>query len=160
MDTLLILRDTITAHVIKVVDSCQLCAQEAPTNCNDVKVVAIICLAIVLMTLIAWGVISSWKCKELRAQEKDILVKEALEKEKTKNKTDADSKQRKIDLQNKLLAFLEKNTSKGDYNKDKPELLSTMKDINSKEAQYYIKVLKALIDDTDIPEFPQDIIEK
>ena len=52
MDTLLVLKDTITAHVVKVVDSCESCVHEVPTNCQDVKIVGIVCSAIVLTTLI------------------------------------------------------------------------------------------------------------
>lgn len=51
MDTLLILRDTITANVVKVVDSCQPCIQEAETNWQDVVIVKYVCYAIVAMFL-------------------------------------------------------------------------------------------------------------
>lgn len=52
MDTLLILRDTITANVVKVTNSCSHCVQETGTNWADVQIVFIICLAIVLSILI------------------------------------------------------------------------------------------------------------
>ena len=52
MDTLLILKDTVPAKIIKVVDSCQPCTHEAATNCQDVIVVAIVCGAVVLTTLV------------------------------------------------------------------------------------------------------------
>ena len=155
MDTLLILRDSITANVVKVVDTCQSCVQVDPTNCNDVKIVAIICATIVIVALVAWGVINSLKCTELCVKEKNKEAKRTEEETERQNRTNADSKQRKIDLQNKLLTFLEKNTSKGDYNKDKQDFISALKDINTKESQYYIKVLKALIDNAEIPEYPK-----
>lgn len=151
------LSDSTIIELAKVVNTCQSCMQGNPTNCNDVKIVAIICAAIIIAALIAWGIISTLKCKELCANNQAKQEKDAKEEKERINRTDADLKQRKIDLQNRLLTFLEKNTSKGDYNKDKQELLSTMKEITSKETQYYIKVLKALISDADIPDFPQDL---
>jgi len=52
MDTLLILRDTISTHVVKLIDSCPPCVQEAETNWADVQIVFLICLAIVLSIFI------------------------------------------------------------------------------------------------------------
>lgn len=52
MDTLLILRDTVTTNVVTVINSCQPCIHEAETNCPDVQIVFFICSAIVLSILI------------------------------------------------------------------------------------------------------------
>ena len=63
MDTLLILQDSISAHVVKLIDTCQPCVQEAETN---LKIVGIICLAIVLAVLIVSVALCLWqkaKCK-------------------------------------------------------------------------------------------------
>jgi len=83
MDTLLILKDTITVHVVKLGDACQSCAQKAATNCNDVTFVVIICGAIVAIVLIVavsflayWGI----KNRRLRKEEKAERAKEKDEK--------------------------------------------------------------------------------
>lgn len=52
MGTILILKDTIIAHSVKVADSCHPCVQEASTNCNDLKIAVFICGAIVAIVLI------------------------------------------------------------------------------------------------------------
>ena len=52
MDTILVLKDTVSAHVIKVVDSCPTYVHEAQTNWADVQIVFLICMAIVLSILI------------------------------------------------------------------------------------------------------------
>lgn len=78
MDTLLVLKDTITAHVVKVIDSCQPCAHEIPTNCQDVIAVAIICGAIVLTTLIVAISLLFYFCKrnsKLSKQQKSERIR-------------------------------------------------------------------------------------
>ena len=64
MDTPLILRDTITTNVVKVVDSCQPCIQEAETNWQDVTIVGIICfLATVSIVIISFAFYKWQKAK-------------------------------------------------------------------------------------------------
>lgn len=53
MDTLFVLKDTVSAHVIKVVDSCPTCVHEAQTNWADVQIVKYICLAIIVISFFA-----------------------------------------------------------------------------------------------------------
>ena len=52
MDTLLILRDTVTVDVVKVIDAYSPRVQEAQTNWADVQIVFLICSTIVLSILI------------------------------------------------------------------------------------------------------------
>lgn len=52
MDTLLILRDTITVNAFKVIDSFPVCVKEAETNWEDTQIALFICIAIVVSILI------------------------------------------------------------------------------------------------------------
>lgn len=52
MDTLLILRDTITVNAVKIIDSCQPCIQGPETNLADVEIVKYICMVVVASVLI------------------------------------------------------------------------------------------------------------
>ena len=57
MDTLLILKDSIIAHSVKIVDTCKDCSKEAAVNNDEVWIVSVICITIVLVALIvsvAW----------------------------------------------------------------------------------------------------------
>ena len=73
MDTLIFLRDTITANVVKVVDSCQPCFQEAETNCKDIAIVAIICVTIFFIAIAA---ITAYYC--LKKEEYDATKEEPI----------------------------------------------------------------------------------
>lgn len=94
MDTLLILKDTITAHVVKVVDSTQPYIQEAGTNCNDVAIVFLICATIVAIALITKCAILSWKSKEIKAEEKKREFQKEKEKIESERRQAADDKNR------------------------------------------------------------------
>ncbi len=77
MDTLLILGDTVTAHVVKVIDTCQPCILKAETNTNELLIILIICLSIVLIVTISGYVIIKWHKESLNANEKyDINILE------------------------------------------------------------------------------------
>ena len=97
MDTLLLLKDTITAQVVKVVNSCQPCVLGAATNENNVRVADIICNAVVnvilylviafliwkLLEAIAKGVsryyTREWDVQDRRTKQKaDLLEKELI----------------------------------------------------------------------------------
>jgi hypothetical protein len=55
MDTILVLKDTVSAHVIKVVDSCPTYVHEAQTNWDNLKIVIVICITILLaLSIIAF----------------------------------------------------------------------------------------------------------
>lgn len=75
MDTLIIIRDTLTANVEKVIDSCQPFTQEAETNYKDVIIVAIICLTILLFT----GIVIYALYLNKKEQDNDSLSTKALE---------------------------------------------------------------------------------
>lgn len=126
MDTLLILRDTITDHVIKVVDTCQPCVQEAETNCKDIAIVAIICGTILIIAIAAMFTFHQWKKKEHEATKLCNIISNINTSER-----------QKAEFKDRLLSFLEKNTSS----------------IDSNESQYYIKVLRDLIKNDNIPDY-------
>ncbi len=52
MDTLFIIKDAIATNVLKVVDTCQPCVQEAEMNWADVEIIKYICIAVVLSVLV------------------------------------------------------------------------------------------------------------
>ena len=58
--------DSAIVELAKVISTCQPCVQEAETNCNDVKIVAIVCGMVVLLAIIAAIVISLWHYIELK----------------------------------------------------------------------------------------------
>lgn len=93
MSTFIInLNDTITmsdsavVELAKVINTCQPCVQEAGTSCNDVWIAGIICLAIVLVALIAKWAICSWKDAEANVLKEERLEKVRKEKEETQRK--------------------------------------------------------------------------
>lgn len=123
MDTLLILRDTISAdvvilrdtiitNVVKVIDSCQPCVQEAETNCNDVIIVVIICLALCIVSCL--GI-----CKFFELKKEEREDKKTTDTEKRKNDVDDRIWKQQSDLIEKLLDFLKNEASKKDDNKGK-----------------------------------------
>ena len=108
MDTLLVLKDTINAHVIKVVDTCQPCVQEVETNCNDVNIAVIICRAIVTTVLIvAVSVLVYYWLRNRR-------LRKEQEAEQTKEKKEKLFSLRK-EYQNNLLDYLKTNNQNEDY---------------------------------------------
>ena len=109
-------------------------------NWGDVIITSIICVTIAVVVITFLIKFYQWKEKKL---------KNASNKGE---KEDPNAKQ-KAELQNKLLAFLEKSTSKGIYNEKKDDFINTSKEINSVESQYYISVLKALIEGGSIPDY-------
>lgn len=73
-----VINDTVFAKVVKFSEVCQPVVMEAETNCKDVMIVAIICGAIILLSIIAAIVITLWHYK-------DMKIRMAQETEKTKN---------------------------------------------------------------------------
>ena len=130
MDTLLVLKDTITAHVVKVADSCQPCAYEIPTNCQDVIVVAIICGAIVLITLIVAISLLFYFCK------KSSKLRKQKEAERIKAKEKEWFSLRK-EYQGNLLDYLKaKDDSKGINKEYLDELRDCIKWIDEQKIEY------------------------
>ena len=87
----------------------------AGTDCHDVCIVFIICVAIVLVALIAKWAIWSWKKAELEAKEKERTAQKTKEEEESKRKIQSD-------LLDKYLDFLKERTkgTSSDGNKTKP----------------------------------------
>ena len=80
MDALLVLKDTITASVVKVVGSCQPCIHAAETNFNGVWITLIICLTAVFITGIV-AVYIYFQNKQKKQHCEDVeKCKEAIEK--------------------------------------------------------------------------------
>lgn len=52
METLLLIKDTLTTHSINVVDSCRPCVHGAATDFNDFLIVCIVCVTIVIIVLV------------------------------------------------------------------------------------------------------------
>ena len=71
-------------------------------------------------------------------------------------------RKQKADLQDKLIDFLEKNTTKEEYNADSDKSVKTLRELSSEESQYYIKVVSSLFDNQTIPDYPQkpEVAEK
>lgn len=108
MDTLLILRDTIAAHVVKFGDVCQSCAPKAATNCNDVKIAVIICGAVVVMVLIvALSFLVFYGIKNCRSRKEQEAVQ-------AKEKDEKWFSLRK-EYQNNLLDYLKTDNQNEEY---------------------------------------------
>lgn len=120
---------------------------EAATNENDVQIFQEICGAIEFVAVIVVGGFLLLKLFDHIANGRRDLYKRKWEEE------DREQKQ-KADLKDKLLDFLEKNTSKEEYNEEAGKVIKSIKDLDSTESQYYIDVLKSIIKDNTIPEHP------
>lgn len=70
MDTLLILRDTITVDVVKIISTYSPCTQEVETNWADVEIVSIICIAVVLTVFIVSLLFILWYYFKKQAERK------------------------------------------------------------------------------------------
>ena len=73
-----VVNDSVFAKVVKLSEVYQPVVTEAETNCNDVMIVAIICVAMILLSIIAAIVISLWHYK-------DMKIRMVQETEKIKN---------------------------------------------------------------------------
>ena len=139
------LSDSAVVELAKVINTCQPCLREVETNCNDVKIVAIICIAIVIVALIARCAVLSWKDAEIKAAN--------AEREAKENEADIAKRKQKADLRDKLVFFLEKNTTKEEYDENAGKMIKKQREFDSEECQYYIEVLKSLIKEEAIPNF-------
>ena len=101
------LSDFAVVELAKVINTCQPCVQVAETNCNDVLIVGIICIAIIAVAFFAQRTILKWKEKVITATEKE-------RKEKESEESIAQRKQ-KADLMDKYLDFLKGLTSCKEY---------------------------------------------
>ena len=121
--------------------------QEAATNDKDVQIFQEICGAIVLVAVIVVGGFLLLKLFDHIANGIHGLYKRKWEEE------DREQKQ-KADLKDKLLDFLEKNSSKEEYKEEAGKVIKSVKDLDSTESRYYIDVLKSIIKDDTIPKQP------
>lgn len=150
MDTLLILRDTITANVVEVFDSCQTCLQEAETNCDDVKIVFLICATIVVVLGIAAFAYYKWQNakyiymvfadnqKHLHEIEKANLEASRIAEKEAKEKAEKEEKQKNEKA--------EKDSKKTDY-KIAGEFFKQVCDATKdKEGKFDNAALKTLIE--------------
>jgi len=140
--------DSAVVELAKVINTCQPCVKEAQTNCNDVWIVVVICATFVIVALIVKWAIWSWQKAAIKAEKDEWAKKESEEKI-------AERKQ-KADALRKLLDFLEKNTTTGEYSKEEGKRIKNLTDFTSKESQYYIDVLKTVVEGGDIPNFPKE----
>ena len=123
--------DSAVVELAKIVSASNSC--EVETNWQDVVIVGIVCLAIIIVALIAKCAILSWKDAEQKAAKEERDARET-------EKAIAERKQ-KADCLRKLLDFLEKRTSKKEEFRDD-------------ESRYYIEVLQSQIDGQQMPKVP------
>ena len=115
MDTILfIIQDTITANAVKVINSSQPCVQEAPTNCNDVLIVAIICIAIIIITWL--GI-----CKFFGFKKEERAARTSADNKKRENEVNDQKWKLQSNLIDKLLDFFKNKASEKDNNNGKEE---------------------------------------
>lgn len=123
--------DSAVVELTKVISSCQPYVQEVETNDNDVKIVAIICLAIVLVAFIAVCGFLCWKSKEIKAGEEERTFQKTKEEEECQRKIDANNKDRANKLVERYLEILK---------------VQTESDKNGLKSIQYRKVLEYLIE--------------
>ena len=94
----IVMSDSAIVELAKVVSTCQPCVQETETNCYDVKIVVIICAAIVLVALIAKWAVWSWKRAERKAADAERKAKKIKEEEESERKIKSDLLDKYIEL--------------------------------------------------------------
>jgi hypothetical protein len=126
------------------------CDQCSAMNVNDVQIAQTICGTIVLVAFIMVVGFLVWKLMEYIANGVSGYSKRKWEEKDC-------VKKQKSDLQDKLLNFLEKNTSKEECSKEEGKMVKKQKSFDSKESQYYIDVLTALIKGDDVSAYLKEI---
>ena len=120
------------------------CDSANATNGQDVEIANAICCSVVELGAIIVGGFLAWKLMNHIVNGISGFYKRQCAKKDREEKQNAD-------LKAKLLNFLEKNTSEGDFTKEKGILINTKKKFDSKESQYYIDVLNHFIGEEKIP---------
>lgn len=95
MDTIMILRDSVATFMKGTADICQPCVKEAGTNCQDVAIVFIICVAIAAIVIYAIKRYFKWKDDERSASANAAQQKRSNEEADRKLKQEADIEARK-----------------------------------------------------------------
>lgn len=129
----IVMNDSIVVKISKTADACQTCVHEAATNWTDVEIVKYICIALVIIALIAACAVWLWKKAEIDAEEKERNARNTKEKEDNERKL-------KANCQEKLLVFLEKQIASN----------TTQTEEYRKACNAYIKELRALTNSKDI----------
>lgn len=98
----IVAEDSIGAKFVKTKELCQF-VNEAGTNWEDICIVSVICVAIVLVALIAKQALSSWKKAESDYQEKEFLNKQKKDETESLRKQRADLMGKKLEALKKML---------------------------------------------------------
>lgn len=153
MDSTIISCDSVATCVNKMTAACRSYVKEVETNCQDVEIVLIICIAIVVVVIYGIGRYFKWKDNERTylensAQQKrsneeaDRKIKQEADKESRKqNKEDHELKQkealqdhllkRKEELENKMHGYMESQIKNGvSLSKDDMYIAELLKEIN------------------------------
>ena len=96
--------DSAVVELAKVISTCQPCVKEAETNYYDVKIVAIVCGAIVILAFIAAIVISLWHYIELKKWRETENKKAANDKEMRQ----FDASQKETEEKSRLTRYYQK----------------------------------------------------
>ena len=131
--------DTVVVKVAQAADLvCQPIIKESETNGNDVLIVGIICLAIVIIALIAKWALWSWKDAEIKAATEERGKKES-EAVITERKQNSDLLNKRLEIL-KELCYNIKEVPQGEKSKD-TKTQKELKPITSQEVKEYLKAL-------------------
>ena len=83
--------DSTVVELVKALNACQPCIHEAETSCNDVKIVGIICIAIVIVAIVAVIGFLYWKNMEIKAGQEERNFQKTKEKDECQRKQDANN---------------------------------------------------------------------
>ncbi|MBR1447221.1 MAG: hypothetical protein IJ588_00550 [Prevotella sp.] len=86
---------------VKVVASQSVVSGGTDTTCNDVWIVAVICAALVLITLIAAITVLRWKAAVITAEKSERDDRDRQEKENCERKIEAEKLKRQWELEDK-----------------------------------------------------------
>lgn len=144
----IVMSDSIIVNVMKMADTCHTGINDTATSWADVEIAKqISCTLITIVAICVAGYIL--------AKLIEIISKYCSEERKKKRDKEENYRKQEADLQEKLLSFIEKNTLREEYNKEKDKMIKVPKGIYSDESQYYINILTALIDKKEIPNYSQ-----
>ena len=146
----IVLSDSIIVKVTQTTETCQTCVNKVATNWADVKIAEQMSCAVI--TIVAICVAGYILVKLIEA-----ISNYCSEERRKKRDEEESNRKQKAGLQDKLLSFIEKHTSQEEYNKEKDKVTKVQKGIDSNESQYYINVLRKLIDGKEISELSTEI---
>lgn len=165
MDTILIIRDSVASCVNKTAEICQPCVKETGTNCLDVVIVFIICVAIAVIAIYAIRRYFKWKDDERSALANATQQKRSYDEADRIFKQGADTKARE---QNKEDHEQKKNEEKQAHELKRKEdiqdyLLKRKEELENKMQEYMESQIKDGIplskDDMYIVELTKEIDE-